>query len=117
RRLGHLDQTEHALLHARATAGHDGDDWQLAVDRFFERQRDLLTGDRAHAAAEEPDVDYGEDELMAADAPPAGQHGLLQPGALAGLCYALAVGPRVGELQRIHRDEVRVELIERALIE
>ena len=61
RRLRHLHQRQHALLHARAARCREHDRRPLVRDRALELARDLLADDRAHRAAhelehEEPDL-------------------------------------------------------------
>src|SRR2546425_1152484 len=116
RGLGHLHQGEDALLHPRAARRRDDDHGQVLVDRELDRARELLTDHRAHAAAEEAELEDGEDGGQPADRGDAADHRLVARGLVGGGPYALAVFLGVLEGQRIGRRQTGLALLERARI-
>ena len=101
RGLRHLQQGEHALLHAGAAAGDDRDqrpplgDGELGgADKFFPDHD-------AHAAAEESEIEDGDDDLVAVEAGPTGDDGVGLSGRCLDVAQALAIGLIVFEPERI----------------
>ena len=84
RGLGHLHQREDALLHAGAAGGRHDDHRHVLVDGQLDGARQLLADHRAHAAAEEAELEDAQHDGMAADARHAGDDRLLHRGLLLG---------------------------------
>src|SRR5262245_66125204 len=114
RRLGHLHQREDAFLHPGAAGGRDDEDRQVLVDGELDRARQLLADDRAHAAAQEAELEDREHGRLAADRRDAADDCLVGRGLLGGGPYALAILLGVLEGQRIDRAEPGLALLERA---
>src|SRR5215510_13162854 len=116
RGLGHLHQREDAFLHPRAARRRDDDDRQMLVDRQLDRPGELFPHHRAHAAAEEAELEDGQDRRLPADRCNAADDRLVARGLLSGGPHALAVLLGVLEAERIGRREARLALLERARI-
>src|SRR5262245_21626918 len=116
RGLGHLHQREDAFLHPRAARRRDDDDRQMLVDRQLDRPRELFPHHRAHAAAEEAELEDGQARRLPADRCDAADDRLVARGLLSGGPHALALLLGVLEAERIGRREARLALLERARI-
>src|SRR5262245_64366175 len=116
RGLGHLHQREDALLHPRAARRRDDDHRQVLVDRQLNRARELFSDHRAHAAAEEAELEDGQDRRLPADRRDAADDCLVARGLLGGGPDALTVLLGVLEAERIGRRKARLALFERARI-
>src|SRR5438093_6973522 len=112
--LGHLHQGEDALLHPGAARRRDDDHWQVLLDRELDRARGLLAGHRAHAAAEEAELEDGEHGGLPADRRDPADHRLVGRGLLGGGAHPLAALLGVLEAQRIGRGQAAFALLERA---
>ena len=112
-RLAHLHQAQHAFLHARATAGDDGDERYAPIGRELQREGHLLADDAAHAAAHEREVEDRQDAVASVDARGAGHDRLVQAGLAARQLESIAIRDAIGKDQRIDRDEARVTCLER----
>src|SRR5262245_4592254 len=116
RGLGHLHQREDALLHPRAARRRDDDHRQVLVDRQLNRARELFSDHRAHAAAEEAELEDGQDRRLPADRRDAADDCLVARGLLGGRPDALAVLLGVLEGERVGRRKAHLALFERARI-
>lgn len=114
--LGHLHETEDALLHARPTRSANGDDRQLVGDREFRAAPEPFTHHAAHAAAHEAEVHEDEDATCTLDTRRPRDDGLGEPRLCLRRAYALGVGLQVNELERIEGCHRRPQLTERPFV-
>lgn len=103
RRLGHLHETEDALLHARSTRAADRDDRQLVGDRQFRAAPEPFTHHATHAAPHEAEVHEDEDATCTLDTRGPRDDGFGEPRLRLRRAYALGVGLQVNEPKRIER--------------
>src|SRR2546427_3612985 len=114
--LGHLHQREDALLHPGAAGRRDDDDRQMLVDGELNGAGELLADDRAHAAAEEAELEDGEHGRLAADRRDTTDDRFVGRGLLGGRADAFAILLGVLERQRIGRHQAGLALLERASV-
>ena len=79
--------------------------WPTIV-RHLDGARNLLARDHAHAAADEGVFHRRDHDLDAVELPGRDDHRVLQTGRFDGGLEPLAIGPCVGELEGVVRDEV-----------
>ena len=101
-------------MHPGTARRRDDDHRQVLVHRELDRAHELLADDRAHAAAEEPELEDGEDGRLSADRRDAADHRLVRRGLLDGGPNALPIFLGVLEAERIGRRQTRVALFEGA---
>ena len=112
RRLGHLEEGDHALLDAGPARRADNDRRQALAPSCIEGSRHLLADDAPHAAAQKAEVEHHQDHPGAQHPRPAGHHRVQQAGLGLRLGHLLLVGAHaVGEVKRIARPEVAVGLV------
>ena len=103
RRLGHLHERQHPLLHAGAAGGGDEDQGRALVDRVPSEPGDLLPHHRAHRATHEGEIHHAEADRHAVQAGIARADRVQRPRLLYGGLYAVGVVLEfqgIGGLQR-----------------
>ena len=114
--FGHLHQRKHALLHARAPAGHRAEHRPAPARGVLERIGDLLPNHRSHRPAHEVEIEHDQDDRVAFQARLADHDGLPQPGPPPCLDEPVPVRPLIGEAEGVDRDQAAVQLLERARV-
>ena len=115
-RLGHLQQREHPLLHPGAAAGDDRQQRTAGAPGAIGGAGDLFADDDTHAAAHEREVEYRQDDRLAAQPRRAGHDrvGLASPDTR--FSQALPVGNVIGKGEGIGGNEIGVGFAKRAAI-
>ncbi len=116
RRLGHLHESESALLHASPARAADRDDGQSVGDGELRAAPEPFADHTAHAAAHEAEVQDGEDTSGALDAGRPHDDGFREACLRLGGANAFRVGLQVHELQRVERRDRRPQLVKRPLV-
>src|SRR5581483_5486982 len=98
----------------RAAGGGHDDDGQRLVDAELDGPRELLADHRAHAAAEESELEHAEHRRKAAHARDAADDGILEARLLPGGAHAIRIALGVPEAQRIAGGQTGLVLLERA---
>jgi hypothetical protein len=115
-RLRHLHEREDALLHPGAAGRGEDDDAGAPLEAPLDGAGDLLADHRAHAAPEEPELEDGEHRGKRLDGRLPADDALLRLRLPLRVGHARGIGLCVAEGQRVARDEVGVDLDERALV-
>ena len=115
--LGHLHQAEDAFLHARPSAGAEQYDGKTFRRSALEEARDLLADHGAHRPAHEGEQEGAPRHGTPLDACASDLHAFAGTRRLLRGADSLGVGLAVDELERVGGCEVRVPLLERALVE
>ncbi len=114
--LGHLHETQDALLHARPSGGADRDQRQIFAGGELHAAPQLLAHDAAHAAAHEAEVHNGENALRAVNGRRAGHDRLAQSGLGLRFPHPFRIRLEVDEAEWVERRDQRPELAEGVLV-
>ena len=111
----HLHQRQRAFHHAGAAGARDDNHRTACRERALDASRDLLADDHAHAAADEAVLHRRHDGFVPVDAPACDDDRVVHAGRRDARLQARMVRLRIGELQRIRRDEPAVVFDPRAV--
>src|SRR5439155_27319575 len=107
---------EDAFLHACAARCGYHDQRHPLLERAFGEPRELFAHHRAHAAAEEAEIEERKSDAATFDRAQTGEQRFVPSGTNLRFAGALRVGDRIAETERVPRLEVGVDLLERAAI-
>src|SRR5665213_2124139 len=114
RRLGHLHEREHALLHARAAGCGDQHQRVLPLEGALSEPGDLRTNYRAHRAAHEREIHHAEIYWHSAKIPGNGHERVI----VASVRQRLLESRRIfRETDRVHRANLDVQLVVAVVVE
>jgi hypothetical protein len=108
--LGHLQQAQQALLHARAAGGGKAHEGHLLFDGGFDTAHEAFAHHAAHAAAHELELEAGGDHGHAHHRTAHHHHGVGLAGGFQRRLQALRVLLAVLELQRVDRHHLLADL-------
>jgi hypothetical protein len=115
--LGHLKESDHALLDAGPAGRAHGDHRPALTPSEVERPGDLLAHNASHAAAKEPEIENDEDHVDAHHPGSAGYDRIQKPGCRLRLGELLVVrGDAVREVDRVSRPQMPVRFLKGAAI-
>ena len=114
--LCHLHEREHAFVHAGTAAGADDDDREPLRGRALDGAGDFFTDDTAHRRGEKSEIHHGDAHPFSLDAAETGDDGVALAGGLLVFFQAVGVAGLAGEFERVHGGELRVVLLETAVV-
>src|SRR5690606_16718244 len=117
RGAGHLHQREDAFLHARTAGSRNDDQRRTITDREPRSLQERLADGDTHRAAEEGEIEDGDDRPMTADPSRRHQHSILVAGLALRLLQAIGVALGVAELERVDRNRRQLGQVVLALVE
>ena len=117
RGLRHLQEGEHALLHARTTAGGDRNQRQATVARAFRDAHQLLADDDTHTPAKESEIEGRDGDLVTVKPSEARDERVRLAGLGLQGQQSLSVGGLVHEAKRVGRCQLRVLFAKAVLID
>ena len=117
RRLGHLHERQDALLHAGAAGGGDDDDGDVLGGGLLDGPGELFPHGRAHAPAQEREIERAEHGREAPDPGQPRHHRLAASRLFAGRAQPVPVALGVLEAQRVGRGQAAVVLLERPAVD